>query len=175
MTSRRTFLAGLALAPLAAVLPRRAVAASRSFPRVPARSLAREDVTLPSAFAGSRNLVLLAPHRSEADQLDSWTAPLTALQADVPELADYRLTLMGTVSDAHRGLVEGALRGLVKEPSAWPRFLLHYGEREAVLAELGARSEAPMALLLDASGDELWRASGVWSEATDASLRSALG
>ncbi len=177
MSTRRSFLGSVGAALCAAVLgtPRLSHSAT-AFPRLSARNLLRQDVQLPGDFAAaSRNLVMVAFSRKQQEEVDSWSGPLGALKSEVKQLESWQATLMGDIASALRSLIEAAMRGIIKDDEVRKRYLLLYGEKPPMLANLGnPREDQILILLLDGSGDELWRSTGPWDEETEASLREAI-
>jgi len=159
----------------AVALPSLAVGSSSCFPRVTARNLNRKDVPLPDGFAGaSRNLVFVAFARKQQDDVDTWAEPLAQL-AKENQLARWQATVMGEVASPLRAIIEGAMRGIVKDDEARRRYLLLYGDRDELLRQLGSpREDAILVMLTDASGDVLWQGRGPHSAFNEDLLRAAL-
>ena len=174
MSTRRSFLkhAAWAGALLITGLPSRATAVT--FPRLAARNLLKQNVKLPAGFSASRNVVFVVFSRKQQEDVDSWAEPLKAV-GEAGNLESWQTTLMGDIGRALRAIVEGAMRGIVRTDEARARYLLLYGERTELLAHFGhPREDQILVLLLDGSGDELWRGRGPWSSASEAALRAAL-
>ena len=107
-------------------------------------------------------------------QLRAWNL----LREDVQLAASFAgasRDLVGDVGSSMQPIVEGAMRGIVKDDATRRRYLLLYGDKPPMLAHFGhPREDQILVLLLDASGDVLWRGSGAWSETTETSLRIAI-
>jgi len=176
MSTRRSFLKHVVAlgATYGLMLPR--IGYALTFPRLAARNLMREDVALPAGFSGSRNVVFVVFARSQQEDVDTWEKPLAALKASQgSSLQSWQATVMGDIGKTLRAIVEGAMRGIIKSDEARARYLLLYGDKPELLAGFGSpREDEILVLLLDGSGDELWRAAGVWSADAEAGLRAAL-
>lgn len=145
-------------------------------PQLRARNLLREDVQLPTSFAGaSRNLVFVMFSREQQGDVDSWMPALDRMKGEVRQLDRWQAILMGDVGSSMQPIVEGAMRGIVKDDAIRRRYLLLYGDKPPMLAHFGhPREDQSLVLLLDGSGDVLWRGSGAWSKTTETSLRTAI-
>lgn len=175
MRTRRAFVKGALAAAFAATIGAPRTSHALTFPRLAARNLLREDVYLPSGFSGSRNLVFVVSSRHQQADVDSWRDSLGAMQAQARSFERWQATMMGDVGEPLRSIVEGAMRGIVKDDAVRKHYLLIYGEKSSLLAGFGhPRKDEILLLLLDGSGDELWRGNGAWTQRTEESLRFAL-
>ncbi len=113
--------------------------------------------------------------REQQDDVDSWTPALDRMKGDVRQLDRWQATLMGDVGSSMQPVVEGAMRGIIKDDATRRRYLLLYGDKPPMIANFGhPREDQILVLLLDGSGDVLWRGSGAWSETTELSLRTVI-
>ena len=151
-----------------------AVAADR-FPDVPARNLAKQELRLPAAFTHDFNVVFVVFARNQQDEVESWIPLFSEVGKDRDDVQYWQASLMGTMGKALRAIVEGAMRGAIKEPDRRERFFLLYGDKAPILTGLGEPDDEHLLMLLvDRDGAVIWRASGARAPASEAALRAAL-
>jgi hypothetical protein len=68
-----------------------------SFPQIDARNLQSLDVRLPDAFAGERNVVMIAFHRQHQDLVDSWVPWLEQQGESDPGFRFYEVPTIGRI------------------------------------------------------------------------------
>ena len=131
------------------------------FPHVRARNLQGLDVTLPDAFVGERNVVLVAFHRHHQALVDSWVPWLEERAAADPGLRFYELPTIGRIWAPFRNFIDGGMAASIREPRVLQRTLTIYGDVRHVTGPLGIRDRTTIALLMvDASGEVRWTGRG---------------
>ncbi len=159
------------LALLAMAMRASAAEALRALPSAEVEALDGSALTVPDTFAGDHNLVVMSFARDQADALDAWYESGGAL----PGVTPYRLLLMGGVPRPVRGIVERAMRRAVPDATHQGRYLLHYGDGDAYLEQLGlADTSEVLVLLVDRGGQVRWTHRGPVDDDALAALRAAL-
>ena len=158
------------LALVAFAFQARAGDALTELPSAEVEALDKTVLTVPDAFSGDRNLVVMSFARNQAEALDAWYEAADGVAGVTP----YRLLLMGGVPRAVRGLVEKAMRKAVPAADDQARYLLNYGDGDAYLSQLGLTdTSAVLVLLVDRTGRVLWSHQGAVDDEALAALRAA--
>ena len=146
-----------------------------AFPTVSARNLEGLGVTVPEAFAGDRNVVLVAFQRQHQDLVDSWVPWLEEHAAADPGLRFYELPTIGRIWAPVRNLIDGGMAAAIREPVVLRRTLTVYGDVNRLTVPLGIEDRSTIALVLvDGSHAVRWAGSGAFSPDTAADLELAL-
>lgn len=145
------------------------------FPNVSARNLQGLDVTLPEAFVGERNVVLVAFHRRHQALVDSWVPWLEGRAAADPGFRFYELPTIGRVWAPVRKFIDGGMAASIREPRVLQRTLTIYGDVRHVTAPLGIDDRSTIALfLVDGSGIVRWTGTGGFEPELARDLEQAL-
>jgi len=152
------------------------VASARVFPRVRARNLEGLDVDLPDAFVGDRNIVAVAFHRNHQSLVDSWVPWFEEHAADDPGLRFYEVPTIGRMWAPARNFIDGGMAAAIRDPATLQRTLTVYGDVTRVTRPVGIEDRSTIALLLvDRSGQVLWRGSGGFAAPLAHDLEMVLG
>jgi hypothetical protein len=168
-------LAGILLTfPVAARPVGSGVVAQTIFPVVTTDALDKQRVTLPTDLEGQANLLLLSFAPDQANQLETWTAVAQALQHTQFTFRTYRIPVAERENALFRWWANASLRSSETDPELWHWVVPIYVEKQAFRAQLGIADEkSVVALLVDRGGHVLWRATGVSSPGSRASLAAA--
>jgi hypothetical protein len=148
---------------------------SVTFPNVEARNLQGLGVTLPSAFEGDRNVVIVAFKRDHQTLVDSWLPWLEAQSAVDPGLRFYEVPTIGRIWAPVRNMIDGGMARAIKEPVVLQRTLTVYGDLNRLTRPLAVTDTSTIAVfLVDAAGAVLWSGAGPFTEASAAALSDAL-
>ena len=151
------------------------VGEARVFPSIAARNLEGVDVTLPEAFAGHRNVVLVAFRRNHQDLVDSWVPWLEKRATTDPELRFYELPTIGRIWAPVRNFIDGGMAASIREPVILQRTLTIYGDVNRLTQPLGIADRSTITLLLvDRTGTVSWQALGGFAPDTARDLSNAL-
>ena len=132
-------------------------------------------MTLPRDFAGQWNLVLIAFLREQQKDVDTWLKALPGVQKDHPRLAYYELPTIKKMSGMTRWFIDTGMRGGIPDPQQRARTITLYIDKEPFRRALALPSEDRVyGLLLNKSGEVVWRAEGLYDEAKGSSLREFL-
>jgi hypothetical protein len=146
-----------------------------AFPKLSARNLEGLDVTVPDAFEGDRNIVLVAFQRHHQDLVDSWITWLEEHAAADPGLRFYELPTIGRIWAPVRNFIDGGMAAAIREPVVLRRTLTVYGDVSKLTAPLGIEDRSTIALfLVDRSDRVLWSGSGAFNPDTAEDLERAL-
>ena len=145
------------------------------FPKVRARDLQGHDVLLPDAFAGRRNVVIVAFQRRHQDLVDSWVPWLEDRAGADPGLRFYELPTIGRIWAPVRGVIDGGMATAIGDPVVLQRTLTVYGDRSRLTTPLGIDDRSTVALFaLDDRGAVRWSGAGGFTPETAADLEQAL-
>lgn len=152
------------------------MASSVQFPRVAARNLEGLDVELPDAFAGERNIVVVAFRRQHQSLVDSWVPFFEQQAASDPDLRFYELPTIGRIWAPARPFIDGGMAAAIRNPVILQRTLTIYGDVNRVTRPLGIDDRSTVAVLLvDRAGTVRWQGRGGNEPGTALELDSALG
>jgi hypothetical protein len=145
------------------------------FPDLEGRDLQGQDVDLPSAFAGARNVVLVAFDRGHQQAVDSWVPWLEEQAARDGGLRFYEVPTISRRWAPLRPFIDGGMAAAIRAPEVLARTFTVYGDRRRMtgplaITDLGAIS----VFLVDGTGVVRWRGTGGYTREVAASLESAL-
>jgi len=152
-------------------VPARASDAPTALPSAEVETLDGSVITVPAAFGGDRNLVLMSFARNQTEALDGWYEAGGAVAGVTP----YRLLLMGGLPKALRGIVEKSMRKAVPDADDQGRYLLYYGDGDAYVEQLGLTDTSEvLVMLVDGSGRVVWTHRGPPDDEALTALRAAV-
>ncbi len=151
------------------------VAGSAKFPDLKASNLESRAFNLPQDFGGERNLVLIAFQREQQEQLDTWLKEMKRFQEVDPAFQYYELPTIDKLNAVARWFIDSGMRRGIPDKNARARTITLYIDKQPFKNSLQLPSEKTVyALLVDRSGNVLWRAEGTFDEAKGESLQRAL-
>ena len=109
----------------------------RQFPKIAARNLERQDVTLPEAFEGARNVVMIAFQQRHQALVDSWVPWLESIAKCDSEFRFYEIPTIGRIWSPFRSFIDGGMAAAIREPVILRRTLTVYGDVSRLTAPLG--------------------------------------
>lgn len=147
----------------------------RRFPTVAAHDLEGTAVTLPGAFTGERNVVVIAFRARHQVLVDSWLPWLQARAAADPDLRYYEVPTSSSAWLPVRGLIDSGMAGAVREVEARRRTLTVYGDRRRVTDAVGIADIATITVaVVDRGGWIRSTATGPFNDAAAAEVAAAL-
>lgn len=147
----------------------------RIFPTIDARNLEGLGVTLPGAFEGQRNVVIVAFQRNHQDLVDTWVPWLEKRSATDADLRFYEVPTIGRIWAPVRNFIDGGMAAAIREPVILQRTLTVYGDVNRLTRPLGIEDRSTIAVLLvDPDGTVRWQGSGGFDPDTAAELDKAL-
>ena len=145
------------------------------FPELKASNLESREFNLPHDFGGERNLVLIAFQREQQEQLDTWLKEMNRFQEADPGFQYYELPTIDKLNPLMRWFIDTGMRRGIPDKNARARTITLYIDKKPFAESLQLPTEKTVyALLVDRSGNVLWRAEGTFDEAKGVSLRQAL-
>lgn len=146
-----------------------------TFPTLRARDLEGRDVTIPDAFEGARNVVLVAFQRNHQELVDSWVPWLEERAAADPGLRFYELPTIGRLWAPMRPFIDGGMAAAIREPVILQRTFTVYGDVHRLTRPLGITDRSTITVLLvEEGGSVRWRGSGRFDAELAADLDRAL-
>jgi len=148
---------------------------SIEFPHVPARNLEGLDVRLPDAFAGERNIVIVAFQRKHQSLVDSWVPWLEEHAAADPGLSFYELPTIGRIWAPVRNMIDGGMAAAIRDPVVLRRTLTIYGDVSRLTKPLDIESRSTIVLIVvDGEGRVHWSGTGGFDTDTASDIETAL-
>jgi hypothetical protein len=146
-----------------------------SFPSVEANSLNKQRYLLPQDFGGQVNLVLISFAREQQTAVDSWLPAARQAEQQYADLRYYELPTTSKENLLYRWWFNSALRSNNADPALNGRILTLYVSKRHFLHTLDIPNEKQIAVLLvDRSGQVLWKTAGAYTASKAASMASAL-
>lgn len=147
------------------------------FPAIVAENLERQKLDMPGAFAGERNIVILAYRREQQRDVDTWFPYLSARAAERRDVRYYELPVL---SGAWRPLdwwIDGGMRSGIPDAAQRARTITLYTDKSAFRRAVGVpdRDDDIDILLVDRGGAILWRGTGRFDPAKARSIAASLG
>jgi hypothetical protein len=149
-------------------------ASQGTFPKLTASNLEDQTLSLPADFAGDRNLLLIAFHRGQQQNVDTWLHQIKRFEP-CSGFQYYELPTIDRLNPFFRWFINSGMRRGIPERNARARTITLYLDKPSFRKALGIPDEKHIyAILVDRSGRVLWRAEGDFDEAKAASLQEAL-
>ena len=146
-----------------------------SFPTVHARDLQGREVTIPGAFEGRVNVVLVAFRRDHQRLVDSWVPWLEARAEAQPDFRFYEIPTIGRLWAPFRNVIDGGMAAAIKVPHILARTLTVYGDVSRITTPLSIDDRSTIALfVVDGDGTVLWSGKGSFSAGAAAQLEAVL-
>ncbi len=135
------------------------------FPEVNGHNLLRKNMQLPDDFAGNLNIVFIAFQRSQQNDIDSWLALTSELEASHPGLRTYELPVIYHMNRVGRFFINEGMRAGIPNNNTRAHTITLYTDRKAFRSQLQLPSSDTMYLLLvDDKGKVVWRCEGPLTE-----------
>lgn len=146
------------------------------FPSVTGTNLLGDVFALPAGFSGEYNLILLSFDEGQTARMAAWLPVAQELAADHPQFAYYSLPALKSVNPLVRAAIVGGMIVLIPDESVRAvTIMLFLEDKDAFLAALAIETlDTPQMLLLNPSGEIVWRATGDYSDSAAHDLRRAV-
>jgi hypothetical protein len=146
-----------------------------TFPRLSARNLCGEDVTLPDGFDGDRNVVMVAFQRGQQELVDSWVPWLEDRALTDPGLRFFEIPTIGRIWAPVRNFIDGGMAAAIRDPVVLRRTLTVYGDITRVTRPLGIVDRSTISVfLVDRTGSVRWVGRGGFDPEAAASLAESM-
>lgn len=147
----------------------------RRFPNISARNLEGLGVNLPEAFAGQRNVVIVAFEREHQPAVDSWVPWLEQQSESDPELQFYEIPTIGQIFAPARNLIDGRMAAIIRDPIILRRTMTVYGDVSKLTEPLGIVDRSTITVLVvQSDGSVTFSATGGFTPQLAEQLHQAL-
>ena len=151
------------------------MAVNATFPRLTARDLNGNDVSLPAGLPGEQNVVVVAFQRGQQALVDSWLPWLVKQAAADARLRYVEMPTIGRRWAPARPVIDGGMGSAISDDATRRRTLTVYTDVRRVTAALGIDDRDTIWLfLVDRDGRVTWRGSGSFEPSTAAALAAAV-
>ena len=134
------------------------------FPRVTGSNLHRKKVSLPQDLEGELHLVLIAFQQWQQAQIDTWLPFARQLEESNPGVRYYELPTIQRLNVLARTFINEGMRAGLPDPVVRERTITLYLDKDEFRQALQLPHEDDIfVLLLDSSGQVLWRAEGAFT------------
>jgi hypothetical protein len=131
------------------------------FPAVKATSLASKDYQLPRDLEGEFNLVIVAFKQWQQDWVDTWIPSLQNLAYQHKNLRVYEMPTMSRFNGLYRFMIDNGMRAGIPDKAVRAATLCAYIDIPPFAQALQMpTTDTIYLLLLDRSGEILWRGQG---------------
>jgi len=152
-----------------------AVSSFGKFPALESETLEKQVVQLPQDFRGERNLLLIAFERDQQKDIDTWLTQMKRYEDIDRDFRYYEIPTIEKMNRFMRWFINTGMRHGVPDKKARERTITLYIDKEPFKKSLQIPDEKKIyAMVVDRSGNVLWRATGPYDEANGRSLREFL-
>jgi hypothetical protein len=145
------------------------------FPVLKSETLEKQAVQLPQDFQGERNLLFIAFERGQQKDIDTWLAQMKRY-ADLDKgFCYYEIPTIESMNRLMRWFINTGMRSGIPDKKARERTITLYIDKEPFKKSLQIPDEKKIyAMVVDRSGNVLWRATGPYDEANGKRLQEFL-
>lgn len=145
------------------------------FPSITAYNLDKTKLDLPADFEGKVNLLLISFEPEQSKDIDAWMPTAQALQHMNFKFRYYKMPVSNQENFIYRWWDTSSLRSVETDPLSWQWIIPLYTNKSNFLRSLNIPNEKAIVLLLvDKTGQVLWRTSGPMNDEKKASLVNAV-
>lgn len=145
------------------------------FPMVQGSNLSGNEFRLPGDFEGEYNLVLIPYLREQQANVDTWGECLKRLAVQYPGLRYYELPTLPKYNRVQQFFIDNGMRGGIPDPAVRARTITLYIDVEAFNSALNLPTINDIyVLLLNRSGEVLWRSNGDYTPEKGDALAAVL-
>jgi len=151
------------------------VASIGKFPALDSETLEKQAVRLPQDFRGERNLLLIAFKREQQKDIDTWLMQMKRYEDIDKGFRYYEIPTIERMNRFMRWFINTGMRTGIPDVKARERTITLYIDKEPFKKSLQIADEKQIyAMVVDRSGNVLWRATGPYDEANGKSLQEFL-
>ncbi len=146
-----------------------------SFPEVTGSNLERRRFTLPNDLEGDLNLLFVAFWQRHQALVDSWMPMATRLQNQHENLVAYELPVIQSRSKISQWFIDSGMRAGIPDRRIREHTITLYLDKAPFLDSLDISDDRTIQILVvDRSGNVLWRTKGASDPESEADLASFL-
>ncbi len=146
-----------------------------SFPTVSGSNLARQELEFPRDFAGELNLLFVPFLREQQTVVNTWIPYAEMLESSMSGLVYYELPTIYRMPTVSRTFVNEGMRAGIPDPKARERTVTLYVDLDQFMQATGIANKNDVHILLvDRTGNILWRTVGAFDEEKGQALRRAV-
>ncbi len=139
------------------------------FPKLTGIDLEGEKRRLPKSFNNKINLVVIAFHRDQQDDVDDWVEEADEIMKKYPEVGFYEIPLIYELDPFSRTFINNGMRRGVVDPIARKRTITVYTDREKFLKIMNMKDDRIYLLVVAKNGKIMQRIEG---DATNENISS---
>ena len=141
------------------------------FPTVSGSNLERHRLSLPGDLEGDLNLLVLAFWQHHQALVDTWMPLANRLERHRERFASYELPVIQRRSRLSQWFIDSGMRAGITDPHVRRRTITLYLDKPPFLRALDISDDNTICtMMVDRSGEVLWRTSGPWSEGAETDL-----
>jgi hypothetical protein len=145
------------------------------FPTVSGSNLERRRLRLPGDLDGELNLLVLAFWQRHQSLVDTWMPMAKRLEARHEGFAAYELPVIQSRSRLSQWFIDSGMRAGIPDRRVRSRTITLYLDKPPFLGALEINNDDTIhTMVVDRSGEVLFRTSGPWSEGAEADLVTLL-
>ena len=146
------------------------------FPEATGSSLSGRQFSLPADFEGEANLVIVAFHRRQQEDVNTWIPFARTLCRRLPRLRYYEVPTIAAGNPVFRIWLDNAMKSGIPDPDARAATITLYLDKRAFRSSLGIEDENSVhVFVVEPTGRVLWRAEGPLDDEKKKSLYDMLG
>jgi len=145
------------------------------FPAIITYSLDKAKLNLPSDFEGKVNLLLISFEPEQSKEIETWMPAAQALQHMNFQFRYYRMPVSNQENFIYRWWDTSSLRSVETDPETWHWVIPIYTNKNDFRRALNIPNEKEVAaVLVDKTGQVLWKSSGPATNEKRAALMNAV-
>lgn len=145
------------------------------FPQVSGANLERKRLDLPQDFEGQVNILFVAFQQWQQGEVNTWIPAAQDLEATYPGVRYYELPTIRPLNRLAQAFINGGMRAGIPDRLARQRTITLYLDKDTFRQALDMPDEDHIyVLLMDDSGQVLWRERGVFSAEKGAALEAQI-
>jgi len=142
------------------------------FPTVAGSNLERTQFVLPRDLPGDLNLLILAFWQHHQALVDTWMPLAAQLEEENEGLVTFELPVIQSRSRLSQWFIDSGMRAGIPDRRVRERTITIYLDKAPFLDDLSITDDGTIySLLVDRSGEVLWRASGPLDPGNEAELK----
>ena len=145
------------------------------FPQASGTNLLRQKLTLPDDLQGEINILLIAFQQWQQASVDSWVPLLRNLEQTYPGVRFYELPVIYKMNFLSQTFLNEGMRAGIPNPATRAKTITLYLDKSKFRRALAIPDEdAIVIMVIDRSGNIIWRSAGTYSEEKGAELLQAI-